>query len=43
MNLKIKSTTIIGVRHGRQVAIAGDGQVTFGEMSLSKSSESSKI
>ena len=36
MNLKIKSTTIIGVRHGRQVAIAGDGQVTFGEMSFTK-------
>jgi len=34
MSLKIKSTTIIGVRHGRQVAIAGDGQVTFGEMSF---------
>lgn len=34
MNLKIKSTTIVGVRHGQQVAIAGDGQVTFGEMSF---------
>ena len=34
MNLKIKSTTIVGVRYGQQVAIAGDGQVTFGEMSF---------
>tara|TARA_S200000501_G_scaffold67635_3_gene59229 strand:+ start:51837 stop:52382 length:546 start_codon:yes stop_codon:yes gene_type:complete len=34
MNLKIKSTTIVGVRYNQQVAIAGDGQVTFGEMSF---------
>ncbi len=30
----IKSTTIIGVRYKRKVAMAGDGQVTFGEMSF---------
>jgi ATP-dependent HslUV protease subunit HslV len=32
MKTEIRSTTIIGVRHKRKVAMAGDGQVTFGEM-----------
>ena len=32
MKKEIRSTTIIGVRHKRKVAMAGDGQVTFGEM-----------
>ena len=31
---KIRSTTIIGVRHGKKVAMAGDGQVTFGDMAF---------
>jgi len=30
----IRSTTILGVRNGRRVALAGDGQVTIGEMQL---------
>ncbi len=30
----IKSTTILGVRLGRRVALGGDGQVTMGEMQL---------
>ena len=34
MNTKIRSTTIIGVRHRDKVAMAGDGQVTFGEMAF---------
>ena len=34
MNAKIRSTTIIGVRHKGKVAMAGDGQVTFGEMAF---------
>ena len=34
MNTKIRSTTIIGVRHRGKVAMAGDGQVTFGEMAF---------
>ena len=34
MNKKIRSTTIIGVRHKGRVAMAGDGQVTFGEMAF---------
>ena len=34
MNTKIRSTTIIGVRHRSKVAMAGDGQVTFGEMAF---------
>ena len=33
-HLKIRSTTILGVRSKRQVAIAGDGQVTFGDMAM---------
>ena len=31
---KIRSTTILGVRSKRKVAIAGDGQVTFGDMAM---------
>ena len=34
MTKKIRSTTIIGVRHKGLVAMAGDGQVTFGEMAF---------
>ena len=34
MNTKIRSTTIIGVRHRGKVAMGGDGQVTFGEMAF---------
>lgn len=34
MKIDIRSTTIIGVRHKRKVAMAGDGQVTFGEMAF---------
>ena len=34
MNKKIRSTTVIGVRHKGRVAMAGDGQVTFGEMAF---------
>ncbi|MDC3246675.1 ATP-dependent protease subunit HslV [Candidatus Marinimicrobia bacterium] len=32
--MDIRSTTIIGVRHNRKVALAGDGQVTFGDMAF---------
>lgn len=32
--IKIRSTTILGIRSKRQVAIAGDGQVTFGDMAM---------
>ena len=31
---KIRSTTILGVRLKDKVAMAGDGQVTFGDMSF---------
>ena len=34
MTRKIRSTTIIGVRHKGGVAMAGDGQITFGDMSF---------
>jgi|TARA_B110000438_G_scaffold86276_1_gene85756 ATP-dependent HslUV protease subunit HslV len=34
MKIDIRSTTIVGVRHKRKVAMAGDGQVTFGEMAF---------
>ena len=34
MDTRIRSTTIIGVRHKGRVAMAGDGQVTFGEMAF---------
>ena len=33
-HLPIRSTTILGVRIGRQVSLGGDGQVTMGEMQL---------
>ena len=34
MDYKIRSTTILGVRNKNQIAIGGDGQVTFGEMAF---------
>jgi len=34
MGKKIRSTTIIGVRNKGKVAMAGDGQVTFGDMAF---------
>ena len=34
MKIDIRSTTIIGVRHKKKVAMAGDGQVTFGDMAF---------
>ena len=34
MDYKIRSTTILGVRKKNQIAIGGDGQVTFGEMAF---------
>ena len=30
----IRATTILGVRHKGKVAMAGDGQITFGDMSF---------
>ena len=33
-NLKIRSTTILGVRSKGKVAVAGDGQVTLGDMAM---------
>ncbi len=32
--LKIRSTTILGVRKKNKIALGGDGQVTFGDMAL---------
>ena len=32
--IKIKSTTILGVRKKNKIALGGDGQVTFGDMAL---------
>tara|TARA_B100001029_G_C15044499_1_gene446091 strand:+ start:144 stop:677 length:534 start_codon:yes stop_codon:yes gene_type:complete len=32
--MKIKSTTILGVRVGKKIALGGDGQVTLGDMKL---------
>ena len=32
--VKIRSTTILGVRKKNKVALGGDGQVTFGDMAL---------
>jgi len=32
--MKLRSTTILGVRHKGKVALAGDGQVTYGEAVL---------
>jgi ATP-dependent HslUV protease subunit HslV len=34
--LPFKATTIIAVRHGGQVAMAGDGQVTVGELKMKR-------
>ena len=34
MDYKIKSTTILGVRRKYQIALGGDGQVTFGDMAF---------
>jgi len=34
MDVKIRSTTILGVRRKGQIAIGGDGQVTFGDMAF---------
>ncbi|MBT3738172.1 MAG: ATP-dependent protease subunit HslV [Candidatus Marinimicrobia bacterium] len=34
MDYKIRSTTILGVRKKNQIALGGDGQVTFGEMAF---------
>ena len=31
---EIRATTILGVRHKSKVAMAGDGQITFGDMSF---------
>ncbi len=31
MAMEVRSTTVIAVRRGPQVAVAGDGQVTFGD------------
>ena len=33
-NLKIRSTTILGVRSKGKIAVAGDGQVTLGDMAM---------
>jgi len=38
MTMHIKGTTILAVRHGSQVAIAGDGQVTMGQTVVMKHS-----
>ena len=32
--LQIKSTTILGVRVGKKIALGGDGQVTMGDMQM---------
>ena len=32
--IKIRSTTILGVRRKNKIAMGGDGQVTFGDMAL---------
>ena len=32
--MKIRSTTILGVRVGKRIALGGDGQVTLGDMQL---------
>src|SRR5688500_2670841 len=37
MPLKMRSTTIVAVRKGGRVAVAGDGQVTLGEHSVKHS------
>jgi len=32
--VKIRSTTVLGVRRGKNIAMGGDGQVTFGDMAF---------
>ena len=32
--IKIRSTTILGVRVGKKVALGGDGQVTMGDIKM---------
>jgi len=32
--MRLRSTTILGVRHKGKIALAGDGQVTYGEAVL---------
>ena len=34
MNQKIRSTTILGVRVGKKIALGGDGQVTMGDIKM---------
>jgi ATP-dependent HslUV protease subunit HslV len=34
MSIKIKSTTILGVRIGKKIALGGDGQVTMGDIQM---------
>ena len=34
MDYKIRSTTILGVRRKNQIALGGDGQLTFGDMAF---------
>ena len=34
MEYQIRSTTILGVRRKGQIALGGDGQVTFGDMAF---------
>ncbi|MDB9722448.1 MAG: ATP-dependent protease subunit HslV [Fidelibacterota bacterium] len=34
MDYKIRATTILGVRKKNQIALGGDGQVTFGDMAI---------
>jgi len=34
VKLEIRSTTILGVRVGKEIALGGDGQVTLGDMQL---------
>ena len=34
MDVKIRSTTILGIRKKGQIAMGGDGQVTFGDMAF---------
>ena len=34
MSIKFKSTTILGVRIGKKIALGGDGQVTMGDIQM---------
>ncbi|QGG48161.1 ATP-dependent protease subunit HslV [Heliorestis convoluta] len=36
--MKMKGTTIVAVKKGKQVAVAGDGQITFGDKTVMKGS-----